>query len=186
MTNEELITLAKSGDSEAYNQLFRQNEKMVHKLAQLWRNTHLEHEELMSLCWIGLTKAYHSFDPDKGWKYITLASRCAENEIRMKIRKKQIETISVEAETKEDGTEYSWDMPCIEEGYEKVELLSTLQNIIQTVRLSRKEEIVLRELILGNRHQVEVAEMIQTRQGYVSRMVRRIQKRLKDAYECVS
>lgn len=90
VSNEDLIVRAKAGDDLAYAQLIEQNQPLIMKTLKKYLNHGVEHEELMSIGKVGLVKAFNNYNPDKGYKYVTLASRCILNEaisfMKLKVR----------------------------------------------------------------------------------------------------
>lgn len=103
-TNEDLVRLAKMGDELAKEELFERNQPFIHKMAHKYRNID-NHEDLVSIGNFGLLKAYISYDPDKGIKFISYYSRIVVNEILLHFRrnKKHSKVRSVDEKVYEDG-----------------------------------------------------------------------------------
>jgi RNA polymerase sporulation-specific sigma factor len=96
--NEELIRLAREGDLEAEEELFRVNDGFCHKLTNKFSNTNIEYDDLLGLARIGLVKAYKKYTFSKNNKFLTFASKVMDNEILMQVRKnkKHKETFNLE------------------------------------------------------------------------------------------
>ena len=150
-----------------------------------------ELEDLISIGTLGLIKAISTFKCDKNIKLATYASRCIDNEILMYLRKK--------ARMK---NEVSLDEPLNrdKEGNELLiaDILATDENEInkelydEETRISLREEITklkpreqeilsLRFGLDGKEEltQKEVAEFLGISQSYISRLEKKILKKLK-------
>jgi RNA polymerase sporulation-specific sigma factor len=171
--------------------LIERNLRLVVYIARKFENTGVGVEDLISIGTIGLIKAVNTFDPDKKIKLATYASRCIENEILMYLRRNN--------RTK---TEISFDEPLnIDwDGNELLlsDILGTENDIIyryledeidkQLLEIALKKltdrEKRIMELRFGlndgvEKTQKEVADMLGISQSYISRLEKRIIKRLK-------
>lgn len=192
-TDEEshLIDRLKSGDREVRGQLIERNLRLVVYIARKFENTGVGIEDLVSIGTIGLIKAVNTFDPYKKIKLATYASRCIENEILMYLRRnnKTKSEVSFDEPLNIDwdgnelllsdvlGTENDIIYRYIEEEVEKKLLHLALQ------RLNGRERKIM-ELRFGlnsceEKTQKEVADMLGISQSYISRLEKRIIKRLK-------
>ena len=78
MTHEEEIDLskrAKAGDQKARQRLIEKNLRLVISVAKKYRGMGLPFEDLIQEGNIGLMKAVEKFDPDRGWRFSTYATR---------------------------------------------------------------------------------------------------------------
>ena len=82
-----LLQQAAAGDEAARARLIERNLRLVVYIARRFENTGVNIEDLISIGTIGLIKAVDTFDPDKGKKFASYASRCIENELRMELRR---------------------------------------------------------------------------------------------------
>lgn len=192
-TDEEsyLISRLKSGDGEVKSELIERNLRLVVYIARKFENTGVGIEDLVSIGTIGLIKAVNTFDPCKKIKLATYASRCIENEILMYLRRnnKTKSEVSFDEPLNIDwdgnelllsdvlGTDNDIIYKYIEEEVEKKLLHLALQ------RLSGRERKIM-ELRFGlnsseEKTQKEVADMLGISQSYISRLEKRIIKRLK-------
>lgn len=194
LTKEEeefLIKKLETGDNSVKSELTERNLRLVVYIARKFENTGINVEDLISIGTIGLIKSINTFKPDKNIKLATYASRCIENEILMYLRKNSGRRTEVSIDEPLnidwDGNELLLsdilgtdnDVICrgIEEEVDKSLLKSALD------RLScREREIMVLRFGLGNRKsktQKEVADMMGISQSYISRLEKRIIKRLK-------
>ncbi len=192
-TDEEsyLINRLKAGDGEVRSQLIERNLRLVVYIARKFENTGVGIEDLVSIGTIGLIKAVNTFDPLKKIKLATYASRCIENEILMYLRRnnKTKTEVSFDEPLNMDwdgnelllsdvmGTDNDIIYKYIEEEVEKKLLYLALQ------RLNGRERKIM-ELRFGlnskeEKTQKEVADMLGISQSYISRLEKRIIKRLK-------
>ncbi|WP_373370300.1 RNA polymerase sporulation sigma factor SigE [Irregularibacter muris] len=171
--------------------LIERNLRLVVYIARKFENTGIGVEDLISIGTIGLIKAVNTFDPDKNIKLATYASRCIENEILMFLRRNNKirleisfdEPLNIDWDGNELllsdilGTENDIIHKCLEEEVDK-ELLQIAMN-----KLSEREKRIM-ELRFGlmdgvEKTQKEVADMLGISQSYISRLEKRIIKRLK-------
>ena len=167
------------------------NLRLVVYIARKFESTGIGVEDLISIGTIGLIKAVNTFCPKRNIKLATYASRCIENEILMFLRKSQSSKneVSIDEPLNIDwdgnelllsdvlGTESDSVNIGIEHDVEKNLLLEAVN------RLGERERTIMQlrfGLINGNEHtQKEVADMIGISQSYISRLEKKIIKRLK-------
>lgn len=193
LTGEEeaaLIDQLALGNLAARTPLIEHNLRLVVYIARKFENTGVAVEDLVSIGTIGLIKAVHTFDPGRRIKLATYASRCIENEILMFLRRhaKTRAEVSLDEPLNSDwegdelllsdilGTE-SDVVRHLEESVEK-ELLHTAMG-----RLSGRERRIV-ELRFGlvdgeERTQKQVADLLGISQSYISRLEKRILKKLR-------
>ena len=157
-----------------------------------------EQDDLISIGTIGLIKAVNTFEPTKNIKLATYASRCIENEILMYLRKssnrRQDASIDEPLNTDNDGNELllmdvlTSDQPQVGEELERSAEHAALHRAV--ARLTPRERRIM-ELRFGlNREtehtQKEVADQLGISQSYISRLEKRIIRRLRRELEAVS
>ncbi|HHW70943.1 MAG TPA: RNA polymerase sporulation sigma factor SigE [Clostridiales bacterium] len=194
LTNEEeglLVDLLKDGDNSVRSTLIERNLRLVVYIARKFENTGVGIEDLISIGTIGLIKAVNTFDPMRKIKLATYASRCIENEILMYLRRngKTKSEISFDEPLNIDwdgnelllsdilGTENDLVYKFVEEQVDR-ELL----RIAMSKLTDREQRIV--ELRFGlddgdEKTQKEVADILGISQSYISRLEKKIIKRLK-------
>ncbi|MBR5087909.1 MAG: RNA polymerase sporulation sigma factor SigE [Ruminiclostridium sp.] len=188
----------RNGSSEARDALITHNLRLVVYIAKKFESTGIGIEDLISIGTIGLIKAVNTFSPDKNIKLATYASRCIENEILMFLRKanQYKSEISIEEPLNIDwdgnelllsdvlGTEDDVVNENIESEAEKKLLLDSV------ARLPERERFIMEKrfgLIDGKEMtQKEVADLIGISQSYISRLEKRIIKRLRKELEKIS
>jgi RNA polymerase sporulation-specific sigma factor len=188
LNNEELIVLAKEGNKEAYEFFFSKNDRFNYHIARKYSNVD-NLDDLVSLSRIGMLKAYNKFDPSKGVKFITYASRIMINEILMhnrKIKKHKFD-VSMDAPISRDegGNELTIvDILEYEEDYDRLENQEFTDHVISDFQknLKPKEKIVFNEMILGSSTQVETGKKINLSQSYASRIKTGLIKKLQNKY----
>lgn len=192
-TDEEsyLISRLESGDKTVKSVLIERNLRLVVYIGRKFENTGVGIEDLVSIGTIGLIKAVNTFDPNKKIKLATYASRCIENEILMYLRRnnKTRSEVSFDEPLNIDwdgnelllsdvlGTDNDIIYKCLEEEVDKKLLNIALQKLN-----GRERKIMeLRFGLLGGaeKTQKEVADMLGISQSYISRLEKRILKRLR-------
>jgi RNA polymerase sporulation-specific sigma factor len=192
-SDEEIYLLGRLKDDEDVVRaiLIERNLRLVVYIARKFENTGVGVEDLVSIGTIGLIKAVNTFDPDKKIKLATYASRCIENEILMYLRRNnKVKTeISFDEPLNIDwdgnelllsdilGTENDIIYRYLEDEIDKQLLSLALR------KLSEREKRIM-ELRFGlndgvEKTQKEVADMLGISQSYISRLEKRIIKRLK-------
>ncbi|ADI01587.1 MAG TPA: RNA polymerase sporulation sigma factor SigE [Syntrophothermus lipocalidus] len=194
LSSEEESTLLQrleQGDNGVKSTLIEHNLRLVVYIAKKFENTGINIEDLVSIGTIGLIKAVNTFEPRKNIKLATYASRCIENEILMYLRRnlKTRAEVSLDEPLNVDwdgnelllsdvlGTDGDMIYKTIEEEVEK-KLLS--QAIL---RLPPREKRII-QLRFGledgyEKTQKEVADILGISQSYISRLEKRILKRLR-------
>ena len=189
---EELyIEKMQQGDIYAKEQLIEHNIRLVVFLAKKYENTGVDLEDLVSIGTIGLIKGIQTFQSGKNIKLATYASRCIDNEILMHLRKnKKTKTeISIDASLSLDGegnelhledvlgTDADIVTREIEEASDKKIMLQEVMKL----KPRDRDIIVLRYGLLGNDEltQKEVAEKLGISQSYISRIEKKVIKRLR-------
>ena len=197
---EERMYLERSlaGDLEARNILVEHNLRLVAHIIKKYYTQAAEQEDLISIGNIGLIKAVNTFEPTKNIKLATYASRCIENEILMYLRKssnrRQDASIDEPLNTDNDGNELllmdvlTSDQPQVGEELERSAEHAALHRAV--ARLTPRERRIM-ELRFGlNREtehtQKEVADQLGISQSYISRLEKRIIRRLRRELEAVS
>ncbi len=182
---------AKSGDIEARNILIEHNLRLVVFLAKKYENTGFDIEDLVSIGSIGLIKGINTYKIDKNIKLATYASRCIANEILMFLRKnkrKKIEvsleeTLNFDAEGNELKLEdiLGTDNDIVPKEFEHVMDKETLTKEIDILEPREKEIMTLRYGLNNTKEytQKEVAEMLGISQSYISRIEKKVVKKLQ-------
>ncbi len=181
-----------NGDIRGRNKLIEHNLRLVVYVAKRYDNDLTNLEDLISIGTIGLIKAINTFKLDKNIKLATYASKCIDNEILMYLRKKS-----------KSRSEVSLDEPlkCDYDGNELllVDILSLSENevlddlfdqerksqlylAIESLRPREKEILSLRFGLFNHEEltQKETAEKLGISQSYISRLEKRIIKKLKN------
>lgn len=180
-------------DTEVKSILIERNLRLVVYIAKKFDNTGVGVEDLISIGTIGLIKAINTFKTDRKIKLATYASRCIENEILMYLRRSAKTKMEVSID---EPLNVDWD------GNELLlsDILGTEEDIIyrdleeevdrellkkaMTILTDREKMIIDLRFGLSNKQEVEmtqkeVADMLGISQSYISRLEKKIMKRLK-------
>lgn len=178
---------------EARTILIEHNLRLVVYIAKKFDNTGVGVEDLISIGTIGLIKSINTFNPGKNIKLATYASRCIENEILMYLRRNSKTRMEVSID---EPLNVDWD------GNELLlsDILGTDEDVIYKDIETEAERRILRRAVskLSERErtivnlrfglntpdgeemtQKEVASYLGISQSYISRLEKKIMKRLK-------
>ena len=186
----EYLKRYKEGDREAKNVLINRNMRLVAHVIKKYQSSDYEMEDLLSVGTIGLIKAVNTYNMDKGSRLATYAAKCVENEILMHLRRTSRLKLEVSFD---EPLNVDWD------GNELLlsDILGTENDIVSRdmedevdrellkialARLTPREKQIV-ELRFGLNNQPEctqkqVADMLGISQSYISRLEKRIIRRL--------
>ncbi|MBR1815557.1 MAG: RNA polymerase sporulation sigma factor SigE [Lachnospiraceae bacterium] len=189
---EMLDRLSEGDDIEVKKNLIEHNLRLVVYIAKKFDNTGVGVEDLISIGTIGLIKAINTFKTDKNIKLATYASRCIENEILMHLRRSSRTKVEVSID---EPLNVDWD------GNELLlsDILGTDDDVVykdiedevdrnlleQALDILTERERTIIELRFGigrndeEMTQKEVADLLGISQSYISRLEKKIIKRLK-------
>lgn len=185
------LGLLEDGDAKAKDILIEHNLRLVVFLAKKYENTNVDLEDLVSIGTIGLIKGINTFSRDKNIKLATYASRCIDNEILMYLRKtKRLkgevsidQSLSFDAEGNELHLEdiLGTDKDIVTKGIEEENDKKIMINEVMRLNPRDRDIIILRYGLLGQKEltQKEVAEKLGISQSYISRIEKKVIKRLK-------
>ena len=192
--DEEVMYVLKSmeGDTYARSKLIEHNLRLVVFLAKKYENTKVDLEDLVSIGTIGLIKGVNTYKLDKNIKLATSASRCIDNEILMFLRKNQKrksevsfeDSLSYDAEGNELHLEdiLGTDADIVTRGLEEETEKKLLYEQISLLNKRDKEIMSMRYGLFGNKEltQKEVADILGISQSYISRIEKKVIKKLKN------
>ena len=191
----EAFSALRAGDPAAREKLIRHNLRLVAHIVKKYYALPGDQDDLISIGTIGLMKAVDTFDSDRRARFSTYASRCIENEILMYLRKssnrRQEASIDEPLNTDGDGNELllmdvlTSDQAQVGEELERNAERSALLAAVQALNPRERQIMELRfGLRDGVEHtQKEVADSIGISQSYISRLEKRIIKRLRQQIE---
>ncbi len=197
LTREEeevLLTKLPNVDNAVKSMLIERNLRLVVYIARKFDNTGVNIEDLVSIGSIGLIKAVNTFDTGKNIKLATYASRCIENEILMFLRRNnKVKTevsfdeplnidwdgnelllsdiLGTENDTISKGLEHEVDKKLLKKALDK---LSDREKVIMKLRFGLHDGV--------EKTQKDVADMLGISQSYISRLEKRIIKRLRKEF----
>lgn len=189
---DEALELASFGDEVAKNKLIEHNLRLVVFLAKKYENTNVDLEDLVSIGTIGLIKGINTYKTGKNIKLATYASRCIDNEILMFLRKNKRRKTEISFEDSlsydADGNELhledvlGTDKDIVPKELEdKVERKILIEEINKLNERDRKI-MILRYGLFGHEEvtQKDVADMLGISQSYISRIEKKVIRRLKN------
>ena len=190
---EAIKRLCEQDDPQAKATLVEHNLRLVVYIAKRFDNTGVGVEDSISIGTIGLIKAINTFNPDKNIKLATYASRCIENEILMSLRrnnKTRLE-VSIDEPLNVDwdgnelllsdilGTEEDAVSKNMEDEVDKRLLNRALTKLTDREKMIVQLRFGLNTVDGTERTQKEVADLLGISQSYISRLEKKIMKRLK-------
>lgn len=186
------VTLSMDGDAKARAKLIEHNLRLVVFLAKRYENTGVDLEDLVSIGTIGLIKGINTYKLDKNIKLATYASRCIDNEILMFLRKNKRrrgevsfeDSLSYDAEGNELRLEdiLGTDADIVTKGIEEETEKNLLYQEINKLNTRDKQIMILRYGLFGCQEmtQKDVAEILNISQSYISRIEKKVIRRLKN------
>ena len=185
------LVMAQDGDIMAKDKLIEHNLRLVVFLAKKYENVKADLEDLVSIGTIGLIKAINTYSMDKNIKLATYASRCIDNEILMYLRKNKKtnseisleESLSYDAEGNELHLEdiIGTDADIVPKNIEEKDDKKIMLEEIDKLNKRDKEIMTLRYGLEGHEEktQKEVADILGISQSYISRIEKKVIKRLR-------
>ena len=180
-------------DEGARAVLIEHNLRLVVYIAKKFDNTGVGVEDLISIGTIGLIKSVNTYNPDKNIILATYASRCIENEILMYLRRNNKTKLEVSID---EPLYVDWDgnelLLSDILGTDEEVIYRDLENEVERKLLGkaieklsdREKTIINLRFGLNNKNgdemtQKEVANLLGISQSYISRLEKKIMKRLK-------
>ena len=190
---EEALLKLQQGDAQARDLLIEHNLRLVVYVAKKYdsmQNGNIE--DLISIGTIGLVKAVNTFKMDKNIKLATYASRCIENEILMFLRKnnKLRQEISLDEplNVDYDGNELllsdiiGTDSDIVQEEIEYNDQKEKFYRALEHLNKREKQILMMRYGLVGHDEltQKDVADLLGISQSYISRLEKKIIKKLRN------
>ena len=184
------VELFMNGDEDARNKLIEHNLRLVVFLAKKYENTKVDLEDLVSIGTIGLIKGVNTYKLGKNIKLATYVSRCIDNEILMYLRKTKKKRTEVSFEDSlsfdADGNELhledvlGTESDIVTKGLEDELDRELLYREVSRLEGRDREIIEYRYGLNGKKEltQKEVASLMGISQSYISRIEKKVIKRL--------
>lgn len=188
---QEYVKRSMNGDEMARSKLIEHNLRLVVFLAKKYENTGVDLEDLVSIGSVGLIKGVNTYKLDKNIKLATYASRCIDNEILMFLRKNKRRKGEISFEDNlsfdSDGNELhledvlGTDSDIVTRGLEKEIEKKILYEEIEKLSSRDKKIMILRYGLFGHEEmtQKDVAELLGISQSYISRIEKKVIRKLK-------
>lgn len=195
LTKEEevfYVEKANQGDLSARAKLIEHNLRLVVFLSKKYENTKLDLEDLVSIGTIGLIKGINTYKLDKNIKLATYASRCIDNEILMFLRKNKKSRSEVSFEDSlsydQEGNELhledilGTDFDIVTKGLEEETEKKLLYEEIEKLSGRDKQIMILRYGLYNYNEmtQKDVADLLGISQSYISRIEKKVIKKIKN------
>ena len=189
---EDLVRKSNMGDLNARNKLIEHNLRLVVFLAKKYDTTMYDLEDLVSIGTIGLIKGIKTYKLDKNIKLATYATICIDNEILMFLRKNKRRTKEVSFEDSinfdSEGNElkiedvFGTEEDIVHKSIECQEDKTTLEEEIKNLDDRDREIIEFRYGLGGHKEltQKELADKLSISQSYISRIEKKVIKKLKN------
>ena len=186
------VKLSMDNNQDARNKLIEHNLRLVVFLSKKYDNTGTDLEDLVSIGTIGLIKAVNTYRLDKNIKLATYASRCIDNEILMYLRKIKRKKGEVSFEDSlsydSDGNELhledvlGTEKDTVTKGLDEELNRNIMMEEIEKLNKRDKEIIELRYGLNNKKEltQKDVAKLLGISQSYISRIEKKVIKRLKN------
>ena len=185
------VTMSMEGDEFARAKLIEHNLRLVVFLAKKYENTGESLEDLVSIGSVGLIKGVNTYKLDKNIKLATYASRCIDNEILMFLRKNKKrkgevsfeDSLSFDSEGNELHLEdvLGTESDIVTKGLEKETEKKLLYKEINSLNERDKKIMIMRYGLYNTEEmtQKEVAKLLGISQSYISRIEKKVIRRLK-------
>ena len=195
---KEALEKLKQGDEDARNLLIERNLRLVVHVCKKYSNTNIDQDDLLSIGTIGLIKGINSFNLEKGSKLSTYVSRCIDNEILMFLRSSK--KLNAEVYLNEPiGKDKDDNVITLEEVLEndsksiedevdtKMKIKKMYKKIKEVLKDREKTIMEMRFGLINGKEmtQKEVADTIGISQSYISRLEKRIIKKLRLKLESI-
>lgn len=184
------------GDKEAKDILIERNLRLVAHISKKYYSENRDMDDLISIGIIGLIKAVNTYNPTKGNRLVTYASKCIENELLMMLRgeKKKNREVSLNEPIGTDREGNSISLIDVMENNE-IDALKQMENAEDVVRVReyvnsvltpREKEIITCRYGLDGKEpltQKKVGATMGISRSYVSRIEKKALEKLKKAFD---
>lgn len=194
MENKKLIKLSNGNIKEmTCSEVLEQFKNFLYKTSHKWSKQY-DVEDIFQIAGIGLTKAYNTYDVDKGINFITYLSMIVSNEIRMYHRKNKkhsgVKSLDGSLSVDKDGNSMSLidvisdDIDYAEIAVENINRIwtkSVLVNLIQY--LNSREKMIIEDKFINGLTQRQIQDKLKLSQSYISRLIKNSLEKMKKYYE---
>lgn len=180
LTALEIKTLYKNWNENSWKTLAERNIRLAIKVANSFKNTGIEDEDLFGIACVSLTMAAKQFDPTKGVAFSTYSFNAMRYGIiqEIKRRKKRScyeESLEKEISVKDDEIELKEMIVGSEDFSDQLVLSSVIEKAIGSLK-SRDKEIIVK--VLQGYTQTDIGKAFGVSQAYVSRVLKKLKKQV--------
>lgn len=189
MEHKKIIKLSNGIKEMTCDEVFNQFKKFLYKTAYKWSSQY-DINDLVQVAGMGLTKAYNTYDVDKGIMFITYLATIVNNEIRMYNRKNKkhigIKSLDYAINEDKDGNSMTiMDLISDDIDYEEMAIrnIDKSQLYVLIEYLKQDEKTILKYRFIDGFTQKQIGEKLNISQSYVSRLVKSSMEKMKKYYE---
>ena len=192
MTDEELVSLSRSGNEKAENELLERHKDTVMKISRGYFIIGGELEDIVQEGMIGLYKAIKNFKTDKNATFKTFAITCIKHQIQTAIKKANTKknlplsnSVSLQNFSENEEEEFlPVNLIFQVSPDEKIIGRENYKDLIETIKqtLSKKEFEVLKYYLRGYSYK-EIAEFLGLNQKSIDNSLSRIKNKLKNIHK---
>lgn len=192
MTDEELVSLSRSGNEKAENELLERYKDTVMKISRGYFIIGGELEDIVQEGMIGLYKAIKNFKTDKNATFKTFAITCIKHQIQTAIKKANTKknlplsnSVSLQSFSENEEEEFlPVNLIFQVSPDEKIIGRENYKDLIETIKqtLSKKEFEVLKYYLHGYSYK-EIAEFLGLNQKSIDNSLSRIKNKLKNIHK---
>ena len=170
--------------TEEKERLVLDNLRLAGYMAQKYKSTGIDFDELTSISYMGLVKAANSYQPERG-KFSSLACQTIYRDIMYCIRKRKhsIHCISLDSERcNRDGDFYSLQesLGTEDPDIQRLDNTGLYENMISC--LNRKERLAIELVVVRGEKQQTAAEQLGISQSYVSGLCKTGLEKMRKVY----
>lgn len=192
---KELLIKYKNGDLNAKDKLVNHNIRLVfYRVMGRFNNLPVDKDELVCIGNMGLFKAVETFDISKLTTFASYATSCIDNEILMYFRKikkhNDVQSLNTVINTDKDGSEQTLEgLISSDEDIEENTIENDNKRIIREIveKLPGRDKKIIQMYFGFNDdkeyNQEEIADELKISQSYISRIIKRILKKIKYTME---
>ena len=181
LTAEEEADLFQNWDCDSWKILAERNMRLAVYSANKWHGTGIDPDDLLSLAFMGMTKAAKAFRPELGYKFATYATAAINNEIMMEIRrqKKHMHVLSYNHPLTEDETGDIYTLEDLLPSSADLEGVAGMLCLSETIEMLPDLERKIIKLRRDGMGQMEIAKLLGYSQANISRREKSAKNKLR-------
>lgn len=149
--------------------LMEENMGLAYMMAHRYKNSGLEFDDLVGICFLGLAKAATVYDREKS-KFATFSTVVMKNEVLKELQKLQKEQAHSYDEENAEGVSKLGFLTDRKEWFEELMVKEVYHSGVKN--LTEKERFIVESILIDGLNQSEVAHKLKISQSYTSRVYR--------------